>query len=149
MGASIYVVLPLMAAVLYGLNYAILGNVLKTISLATFLFVTLVISIACTAVYMWFQRGQIDLVQLKTHPKLFLLLLLGSLAAWLAWFISATVIKNVNPTFAAIGEVAYPVFVPIFAYFIFAEKQWDMPTLVGGGLVFLGLFVMIYFRTRA
>lgn len=141
--------LPFAGAMLYGLNYAILGVVLKSWSISTFMLYNLFVSAICTAVIIWFDRANLRLDHIQTEPRVLALLTLGLVAAWGAWFITTLVIKNVNPTYAAIGEIAYPVFVPLFAWLLFRDKQWDGATVIGGALVFLGLGIIIYSRMKA
>lgn len=140
--------LPFAGAMLYGLNYAILGVVLKSWSISTFMFYNFFVSAICTAVIIWFDRANLRMDHFQTEPRVFAMMTVGLVAAWVAWFITTLVIKNVNPTYAAIGEIAYPVFVPVFAWLLFRDKQWDMATIVGGVFVFLGLGIIIYSRMK-
>lgn len=145
---SILYFLPFLGAMLYGLNYAIMGSILKSMSVATFMFYNIIVSMAFTTGIIWFDRKNLVITQVMTEPKTIALLLLGITGAWCAWLITTMVIKHINPTYAAIGEIAYPVFVPIFAWILFRDKQWDMATIVGGALVFAGLFVIIYSKIK-
>jgi len=81
-------------------------------------------------------------------PSTAALLFIAVAASWGAWLLTSTVTKHISPTYAAIGEVAYPIFVPIFAYLLFREKQWDWSTIAGGGLIFMGLFILIFSKIR-
>ncbi len=145
---SMIYLLPFLGAMLYGFNYAILGVVLKSMSISTFMFYNLIVSTVMTAIIIWFDRATLNTSHITTDPKTIGLLVLGITAAWCAWLITTVVIKHVNPTYAAIGEIAYPVFVPLFAWILFRDKQWDTPTIVGGGLVFLGLFIIIFSKLK-
>ncbi len=140
--------LPFLGAMLYGFNYAILGSVLKSMSIATFMFYNLIVSTFFTAAIIWFDHANLNVRQIETEPKTIALLVAGMAAAWCAWMITTVVIKHVNPTYAAIGEIAYPVFVPLFAWLMFRDKQWDMPTVIGGALVFMGLFIIVFTKAR-
>lgn len=145
---SIIYYLPFLGAMLYALNYAILGAILKSMSIATFMFYNLIVATFFTAIIIWFDRANLNMTQINTEPKTIGLLVLGMAAAWCAWLITTMVIKHVNPTYAAIGEIAYPVFVPLFAWLMFRDKQWDAATVIGGALVFLGLFVIVYAKVK-
>lgn len=140
--------LPFLGAMLYGFNYAILGSILKSMSIATFMFYNLIVSTFFTAAIIWFDRANLNTTQLASEPKTIALLVAGMAAAWCAWLITTMVIKHVNPTYAAIGEIAYPVFVPLFAWLMFRDKQWDTPTIIGGTLVFLGLFIIVFTKAK-
>ena len=146
---TIYVFLPLAAAVLYGFSYAVFGVALKTMSVSTFVFYNFVFGLFFTACVLLWGKSDLDLYFYRDNLRSVFLLVLGITAAWGAWLITTNVMKNINPTYAAIGEIAYPVFVPVFAWIVFKDKQWDWPTICGGALIFSGLFIMIYFRTRS
>ncbi len=142
-------VFPIFAAVLYGLNYAILGKILQTVSIPTFIFYSTAIGILFAATAVLFNYDSTDFTMPIVSPQTALLLFIAVGASWAGWLFTSFVTKDISPTYAAIGEIAYPIFVPIFAYLLFQEKQWDWPTIIGGALIFLGLFVMIFSKMRA
>ena len=151
---SIYLFLPLLSATLYGLSYAVLGVALKQVSFATFIFYQALMNIIMASVLIYWKRADLKFLSLSEMGageggRILLLIILASVAGWIAWISSTYTMKTVNPTYAAIGEIAYPIFVPIFAYLIFKDKQWDMATITGGTIVMIGLFIMIYFKARA
>lgn len=146
---NILYMLPFVAATLYGLNYAILGVALKSMSISTFLFYNLIVSSIITVAVIYFDRANLRTDLWQTEPRTLSLMACGMVAAWGAWMITTLVIKNVNPTYAAIGEIAYPVFVPIYSWLLFRDKQWDVSTVIGGVLIFAGLAVIIYGRMKA
>lgn len=142
------VFLPLLAAILYGLYYAVLGYVLQSVSMASFVFYNMALGLIIAAVFIAWRWQDFDIVTPARDWRLLAYIALGVLASWAAWLMTVSVIKNVNPTYAAIGEISYPIFVPIFAYLLFREKQWDWSMILGGGLIFAGLFILIWGRTK-
>jgi drug/metabolite transporter (DMT)-like permease len=150
---SIYLFLPLLSATLYGLSYAILGVALKQVTFVTFVFYQMMLNIIMASCLVMWKRADLKFLPLEFGEggggKILLFIVMASIAGWVAWMSSSYTMKTVNPTYAALGEIAYPIFVPLFAYLIFKDKQWDMATVVGGSIVMLGLFIMIYFKARA
>lgn len=140
---------PIFAAVLYGLNYAVMGRVFETYSLATYVFYSTVIGLFCAAAFVLINKDTLSIVQPFRDRNFTLMMVVAVLAAWGGWFFTILAIKNVSPTFAAIAEVCYPVFVPLFAYLLFREKQWDMPTLIGGAFIFTGLAIIIHDKIKS
>jgi drug/metabolite transporter (DMT)-like permease len=143
-----FLIMPLFASVLWGLFYAMSGRFLHQYSFSSYLIfmgaIEVILGIAWmvsanegTRLWQPFQTG--------TNGITFLLILAGGI---LATMITALVMKYVSPTYAAIGEISYPLFVPIFAYLLYRDRQWDMPTIMGGALIFAGLAVLIIGRSR-
>jgi drug/metabolite transporter (DMT)-like permease len=141
--------LPILAAILYGLNYAILGEVLKHYTMGTYVFFSMGIWILLGGIHCWWYRDTIDFSVAKTDYRLFVLMAIAVITSFAAWLMTSTVMQQVNPTFAAIGEVSYPIFVPLFAYLLFKDNQLDRATVLGGLMVFSGLFVLIYARQQS
>lgn len=51
-----------------------------------------------------------------------------------------------NATLAGLIEISYPIFIVIFAYFLFKEHQLNTATVFGGLLVFVGVFIIYFFN---
>jgi drug/metabolite transporter (DMT)-like permease len=49
-----------------------------------------------------------------------------------------------NATLASLIEITYPVFVALFAFVLFREVHLTASVLVGAGLVFAGVFLIIW-----
>jgi len=47
-----------------------------------------------------------------------------------------------NATLASLIEISYPFFVAIFAWLFFRETQFNLPTILGGVLIMLGVGVV-------
>ncbi len=140
--------LPIVAAILYGLNYALMGRILDSGAFSLYIFYSSLVGLLFSLAVVAVNRDGLNLYLPFQNLQLGLWILLAALAAWTAWFFTLVAIRDVSPTFAAIGEVSYPIFVPLFAYILFKDKQWDMATLIGGGLIFLGLFIVISGKMR-
>lgn len=140
--------LPILSAMMYGYYYSSLGRTLQVINIPTMFFYSSVFGLLFSGLYGLFNKQAIDLYQPFQDKTIMALMFSGLTVSWCAWLFTTSVIKNISPTYAAIGEVAYPIFVPLFAYLLFREKQWDLSTLIGGGLIFLGLFILIFVKSR-
>ncbi len=140
--------LPIVAAVFYALNYAVLGRVLSATTVATYIFYSTIFSLFTAAVVVTLNKDTINLSAPLQDKQLGLWILVSALASFGGWIFTLLSIQNISPTFAAMAEVVYPVFVPVFAYWLFAEKQWDNSTIFGGALIFIGLAIMIYGKSR-
>ena len=148
-GKSIIYLLPAISAVLWGLNFSIYGHLFKTLNVPTLFlylgatYIVLALAVSCVG------DAKISLLAPFETWSLGLLFCTVLLLGGTAWMITLNVVQQVSPTYAAIGEVAYPVFVPIFSYLIFRRNEFDVATIAGGFLIMLGLFIMIYFKSKA
>ena len=140
--------MPIFAALLWGLSYSIYGQVLKTISVPTLMVYVALANIGSALAFSAITGNKISLTSPFVNPELGLLLILVIISGASAWLIMLNVVKFVSPTYAAFGEVAYPLFVPIFSYLIFRRNEFDWGTILGGLLVMIGLFIMVYFKGK-
>lgn len=73
--------------------------------------------------------------------------LVGAMLLYTAIYLIASIlilksITHGNASLGAIVESAYPIFTLLFAYFLLHEKQFNALTLIGGGLIVVGLIIM-------
>jgi drug/metabolite transporter (DMT)-like permease len=53
-----------------------------------------------------------------------------------------TALKNTSATYMAFAEISYPLFVPLFTYFLFSRSELSSSIALGGGLILLGSIVI-------
>ena len=56
-------------------------------------------------------------------------------------------IQGKNATLAGLIEISYPLFIALFAYFLFGEMQIGVASALGGVLIFAGV-ALIYISAR-
>lgn len=145
---GLILLLPILTAIIWGLSYALAGKAVETHSFIAFYIYEGTASIVIGLIAWMLVKEPGDMLspfRLDAGGVYFF----GSLAASaVAGFLTLYVLKHVSPTYAAVGEIAYPLFVPVFAWLLFNEKQWDWPIVAGGTLIFAGLGIMIYGQHR-
>ena len=84
----------------------------------------------------------IDFAPTLTLPTAFYIFLsvAGGIGAWLTMLV---VTKNISATYAAIGEISYPIFVALFSYFFFRNRDLDWSMALGGLLIMVGSVIVI------
>ncbi len=142
--AGMWLVYSLGAAILWGINYAASGRVMKQgvapahLFLLDLVFASLVIGAITAAA----GKGR-DLLAEVRH--------LGPDWVWLATAMVCSTagglaifkaIDSKNATLASLIEVSYPFFVAVFAWLFFRETQFNWPTVLGGGLILAGVAVV-------
>jgi len=50
-----------------------------------------------------------------------------------------------SATLAGLVEISYPIFIALFSYLLFKSRV-SVSTLIGGGIIFCGIFVIYYFN---
>jgi drug/metabolite transporter (DMT)-like permease len=137
-----------LASVVWGLSYVLNGELFKSLSVLTVVaiqtFVTSVI-FAVAAILTGVFRN--DVYSVMTSSRLMWLMLFGILALAIAEYGIGYSIQGKNATLAGLIEISYPIFIALFAYFLFGENQLSFATAVGGVLIFAGVSV-IYVAAR-
>lgn len=134
--------LPILTAAIWGLSYALSGRAVENHSFIAFYIYEGTASVLMGLIAWMLVKEPGDILSpFKTEGLYFFGALICSA---IAGFFTLLVLKHVSATYAAIGEIAYPLFVPLFAWLLFREKQWDASTVIGGALIFLGLAILIY-----
>jgi len=130
------------AALVWGVHYPLVANALKKISLVSVLLLT---ALGIIAVAPFFYREIaadyfiFKAMDWRTKGALLLPALTGLLGSALL-FMS---IDSKNATLASLIEISYPVFVALFAYFLFREIQINASVLLGAALIFTGVGAII------
>jgi drug/metabolite transporter (DMT)-like permease len=50
-----------------------------------------------------------------------------------------------NATLAGLIEISYPIFIALFSFILFRSVV-NLPTMLGGMIIFVGVFVIYYFN---
>jgi len=147
----IYVFLPVFAAIFYALTYIFLEKTMDKINLSTMLTVTTGIGtlawICVISVLIFIKKQPFQLELLKDTSLLFYLLP-ASLLGTLGYLFTLYAVKNTSASYTAFAEISYPLFTVLFLFLFFGVRQFDWSLLLGGGLVLLGSFILIYGQMR-
>jgi len=133
------------AAILWGLQYATIEQLSKTIPtpLLTLAY-TVALAFTYLCVFVWF-RVELGLDQFRNYCTgrnllLFgLVVLVGSASTILIF----TAIAKSTATKASIIEITYPLFVALFALLLYQEDTLNWQTLIGGLIMLFGVIVVL------
>lgn len=143
----IYALFPILAAMCYGLAFAFTEKALKITSAVTYLTIS-------AAVGFFFILG---LVAVKGerfswgflhNPKDMTIFLIAAIAPSLGWLFTTYAIKNTNASYAAFAEISYPLFTLLFLFIFFGLRSLDWTILLGGSLIMIGSFIMVYGQAK-
>jgi drug/metabolite transporter (DMT)-like permease len=133
--------LPFINAILYGLYYALLQETYGKLSLATILLTNALLNILI-ALVMWGCRiDGLSFAPLRDTKMLWIFLAVISVSTLLQ-VTHYTSLKNTSATYMAFAEISYPLFVPLFTYFLFSRSELSGSIALGGGLILLGSVII-------
>lgn len=136
-----WIIYAVLAALLWGMSYAASGRVIEK-GLAPFtLFVCYTTFSAVVGTLALFALGKssaaiTEIRELRTEWFWFALAVVGSAVGSLLIYLA---IGGKNATIASLIEISYPLFVALFTWIFFRENQLNTLTVIGGGLILLGV----------
>ena len=145
MSSSIFVLLPFVASMCYGLSYIIMEKTLGVhMNPATFMTLNLVCNILVILALVFVKQENIDFSQVTASFSVALMVCIAAAAPTLGWVITIYSIKNMSALYTALAETSYPLFTLAFGLLIFGIKTPSLTTIGGGLLILAGAALMIY-----
>lgn len=131
------------AAMAWGVHYPLVDHALKRLSWVSVFVLTLLPLLVVAPLF--HRQLAADLAVLRaldwSERAPILAIMLTSAAGALLLFVS---IAGKNATLAALIEISYPVFVVLFAWLLFGEYHLTPRVMLGAGLVFAGVLLIIW-----
>ncbi len=145
-GFFMWFVYALSASLLWGLEYAINGQILQTIHSKTLLFLQLAVAFIVFFIYMSWSNHKLEFINdckcLLRHREYIWLLAFSVFIYLIANLCIYQSIFLKNAALAAIIETSYPFFTFLFCYLLFKENFFSIKVLIGGLLIFIGVSVL-------
>ncbi len=141
-----WILLALGASLFWGLTYVFNEQVYKKVSIFTSLGITsLIVGVITLIIAASLGQLRPDIDALLTSKKLLWYFLAGAGALLIAELFIGFSIVGKSATLAGLVEISYPIFIALFSYFLF-KNNVTVPTIVGGLIIFAGIFVIYYFN---
>ena len=134
--------LPIVAAVLWGLHYLLSERVMQDINPSTFWLLAGLVQVAIAAGTFVFGAEPLQLKALWTVPNLFWLVVITILAGVIAEAATVYGIAYNGAAYAAFGELAYPLFIVLFGFLIYGQARLSPLEMLGGVLIIGGAALM-------
>jgi drug/metabolite transporter (DMT)-like permease len=143
---GMWVLLALSASLFWGLSYVFNEEIYKHMSVFTALSIMSFVIFIATA-FMAYVTDNLkpDLVALATSKRLVWYLVGGIMALLIAELFIGFSITAKNATLAGLIEISYPIFIALFSFILFRSVV-NLPTMLGGMIIFVGVFVIYYFN---
>jgi len=139
-----WIIYAILAAILWGLNYTLAEKILQSISPITLLALEMLFGGVLFFIISYFMQLKTDLITLTTQPTLFLLTVCEIIAVLIASYFIVLSIHSKNATVAGIIELIYPLFTIMFTWLLFRENHLNLPTLIGGGFILIGVLIISF-----
>jgi drug/metabolite transporter (DMT)-like permease len=138
-----WLIIAIMAAVLWGLNYSLDERIFKNqVSPLTILALQAWAGAIIFSVLSYFSTAKTDFTILSTNRNT-LWLTLGSIAAAnIGIYLIAVSIQIKNATFASLIEQTYPIFTILFTYLLFHENHLTKNIMIGGLFILIGTVII-------
>lgn len=141
-----WIIFALGASLFWGIGYVLNGEIYKKISLFTYLGIASFVVCIVTLSIAYFNNSlKSDLMAITSSKRLLWYVIGGILALLVAELCIGSSIVAKNATLAGLIEISYPIFIAIFSYILF-KSEITAPTIVGGIIIFLGIFIISYFN---
>jgi drug/metabolite transporter (DMT)-like permease len=133
--------LPFLNSIFYAIYYAFLQESYGRLSLSTLLLTNGILFIVLALVATVFRLDSIGFGELRDSKMLsvFLGLIVISTILQATHYIA---LKNTSATYMAFAEISYPLFVPLFTYFLFNRSELSSSIIIGGGFILLGSYII-------
>lgn len=140
--ANIAFILPLVAAILYGVSYAVVERLMVALPLNMVFLALAFVKLALSFIVAYFYKlhYSFDFIKDTKTLSLFIIFIVCSSIAGLCTFFA---IKYISATYASVGEIAYPVFTVLFVFLFFGINQLNWWTAIGGLMVLSGSAILI------
>ena len=136
------VIYAIVAAVMWGVVYAIDQKILVKLSPLTLLIVSSVVTlVVCIPLALWFEPHSLKTLMSSGRNTQWLLLIATLLVIVANYFILFSV-KEIGAPMATILEISYPFFVVLFVALFFGAKV-SLPFWIGALLMFAGAATII------
>ncbi|MFA6076705.1 MAG: EamA family transporter [Candidatus Paceibacterota bacterium] len=140
-----WVIYAFIAALLWGLDYALTEKVLNRITFSTLLSIELFFGLL-GMLLLGLLRGTYwkDWSVILSSQKIIWHVVIIVLVFNIANTFIVLSIGNKNATLAGLIEISYPLFIAVFSWFLFKESHVNLWTGIGAVLVFSGIGLIYY-----
>ena len=139
-----WLIFAIIAAILWGMNYALAERVIKSISPATLLALEMLAGAIIFSAISFFTSWKKDVNLLLTDTHLLWLTIAEIVVVVVASFFIVSSINFKNATLAGIVELIYPLFIILFSWLFFGENHVNFSVIIGGMLIFIGVLIISF-----
>lgn len=141
-----WILFALGASLFWGLTYVFNEQVYKKISVVTSLALASLVIFLITFLISYFSGNfKTDIQTIASSKQLLWYVIGGIVVLLIAELFIGFSITAKNATLAGLIEISYPIFIALFGYILY-KQEVSTPTIIGGIIIFIGIFVIYYFN---
>lgn len=140
-----WILLSLAAAIVWGIDYLFAEKVMGKISPLNFMTLQMIIAIIILLPIALFSNLKSDISLIASDKKTSLFFGISTMAFIFGSLLIVSSIKASNAAWAGLIEISYPLFIILFGWLIFKEHNLSPSIILGGALIFSGVFIISYF----
>lgn len=131
----------------YGLAFAFTEKALKLTNISTYMALSAIAGMLVMFGFIKLKGEPLSFTFLESKSAL-AIVLTAVIAPTLGWVFTMFAIKTTSATYASFAEISYPLFTLIFLFAFFGLRTIDWTIILGGALIMLGSFIMIYGQSK-
>jgi len=143
----IYAFFPIFAAMFYGLAFAFTEKALKLTNISTYMALSALAGVIVMGAFIKIKGEALSFDFLADKTSL-AIVLTAVVAPTLGWVFTMFAIKTTSASYASFAEISYPLFTLAFLFIFFGLRTIDWTVLLGGALIMVGSFIMVYGQTK-
>lgn len=134
---------PLVAAMFYGLAFAMAEKALNITNVLTYMVINTGTGLL-VLLYLFHVKGEALNFSFAQDKRDIAFMVMAAGAPSLGWLFTLFAVRNTSALYASFAEISYPLFAVLFLFLFFGLRSIDWTILLGGGLIMLGSFIMLY-----
>ena len=134
---------PLLSAAFYGLGYIFLERVVKAVPISVYWIYSSLLWLFIVIAACVFFRLPMSITPLWNNKDIFLFAVLCTVCNSVAYFFTVVTTQKISASYAAVGEVTYPLFTIMLLFLFFGVRHFDWTLLVGAVLIVAGSFILV------
>ena len=142
---TVVILLPIFAAIAWGLHYLFIERSLEQVNAGTFWLLSATVQMILAVCILAFGPESFSVKPVMQH-KFFWFFALTILTGVIAEACTLYAIAGNGAAYAAFGELAYPLFILLFGFLIYGQTGLSVMQIIGGGLILLGAVLLSSFK---
>lgn len=144
-GRYMWLVYALLAAMVWGLDYAVSEEILqRKISPVTLLVFQMFVGLVIFIIAAYYGQIRADISQILSSKTLFWLVVVSLLTFSLGNLLIFISIQAKNATVTGLIEICYPLFTAFFSWALYSKNYLTPSVAVGAAFIFLGIGIISY-----
>lgn len=137
-----WIIFALSASIIWGLNYTLNAKLLKSVNASSLILGQMLFGSILFFLFTNKEKLFKDVSYAMENKEFLYLFFITTVFAFIAQLCIYRSISLKNAVLASFIETCYPLFTLFFSWLLFKDNLCNTPTIVGGMLIFFGIFII-------